>query len=466
VPIPRPSDSVAEPSVASVASTAPAGTETAWETGAAPRAGGGYRAALANPSFRRLWLAQLSAALGRAVAQVALPLLVYDLSGSARLLSLIFVLSLLPEVVLSPIAGLLADRLDRRRLMLVADVGRALTVSLLPLTDRPWQIAVLAALIASLTAVSRPAELAAVPMVAGPGLLVPSLSLVQVSSSVVRVAGPAAGAGIVGAFGPAPAFWLQTVCFAVSVACVWGLVLPKAARAATAFRAPGSGLAGWGVALGAARRDIWDGLRVLWVNPVVRGITAAEVLWQVVGAALTVGLVVYTQETLDLGDRAGVVFALLTATMSAGATLGALAGGPMERRVGRRRLLAVGYLGPLFLLPFGFNPPLWAAFACWFLLGFADAWAVIALQAYLAEAVPDSVRGRVYAGWSAAITLAGAAWYGVAGWAIPALGAPLAITLAGVIVGLGGPLVLLLTGALAALRRWSPAAPEPEAPPP
>lgn len=465
MPIPRQSDAVAEPSVQSVASTPPAGTATAGETGAAPRAAGGYRAALANPSFRRLWLAQLTAALGRAVAQVALPLLVYDLSGSARLLSLIFVLSLLPEVVLSPVAGLLADRLDRRRLMLVADVGRALTVSLLPLTDRPWQIAVLAALIASLTAVSRPAEMAAVPMVAGPGLLVPSLSLVQVSNSLVRVAGPAAGAGIVGAFGPAPGFWVQTVCFAVSVACVWRMVLPPVAPPRPIDGAA-AGIAARRAALARARRDIWEGLRVLWVHRVVRGITAAEVLWQVVGAALTVGLVVYTEETLDLGDRAGVVFALLTATFSAGASLGALAGGPMERRIGRRRLLAVGYLGPLFLLPFGFNPPLGAAFACWFLLGFADAWAVIALQAYLAEAVPDAIRGRMYASWSAAVTLGGVAWYAVAGWALPAFGAPLAITLAGVIVGVGGPLALLLTGALAALPRRSPAPPEPEATPP
>ena len=51
--------------------------------------------------------------LGEAIAQVALPLLVYDLTGSSKLLGLIFVLSMTPRVVLAPIAGLLIDRVDR-----------------------------------------------------------------------------------------------------------------------------------------------------------------------------------------------------------------------------------------------------------------------------------------------------------------------------------------------------------------
>jgi MFS family permease len=70
------------------------------------RGHGGFRDVLAIPAFRKLWLAQLGSQLGEAIALVAMPLLVYDLTGSAELLSLIFVLQLLPRVVLAPIAGL------------------------------------------------------------------------------------------------------------------------------------------------------------------------------------------------------------------------------------------------------------------------------------------------------------------------------------------------------------------------
>ena len=124
---------------------------------------------LAIPAFRRLWLAQLGSQLGEAIALVAMPLLVYGLTGSAELLSLIFILQLLPRVVLAPIAGMLADRLDRRRIILGADLARAGLVALLPFTDRAWQIALLAMLVAIGNALARPAELAAVPMVVSAG---------------------------------------------------------------------------------------------------------------------------------------------------------------------------------------------------------------------------------------------------------------------------------------------------------
>ncbi|MEA2510667.1 MAG: hypothetical protein QOJ59_154 [Thermomicrobiales bacterium] len=84
------------------------------EIRAETRAAGGYREVLAIPAFRRLWLAGESARVGEAIAQVALPLFVYRLTASAGLMSVIFVIQMLPRAVLAPIAGLLADRLDRR----------------------------------------------------------------------------------------------------------------------------------------------------------------------------------------------------------------------------------------------------------------------------------------------------------------------------------------------------------------
>lgn len=398
------------------------------------------------PGFRLLWGSQLAGSLGEAVAMVALPLYVYQLSGSARLLGLFFVLQTMPRVILAPVAGLLADRLDRRRLMFTADAGRAVVVAILPFTETVWQAAILAALVAIGNAIARPAELAAVPMVAGPRLLVSALALVQVSNAITRIIGPALGAGIVASVGPAPAFWFQMLCFVASASLIWRLVLPAAGPR-------GVLAAGNNSIFAALRTEMMSGLRVLWSNPVVRGITAAEVLWQAVSTTFVIGLVVYTEETIALGDRAGTTFALLIATVSAGAAIGAVTGGRLESRFGRRRLLAIGYLGPLFLLPIGLVPPLAVVYACLFALGFLDAWAVIAMQAYLAQAVPDALRGRMYASWGAVLTLGGALWYGAVGWIIPVTGAPLIFVFAGLIVGIGAPVALWITGALATLQR-------------
>ena len=182
------------------------------------------------PAFRRLWLAQVSSRLGEAIALVAMPLLVYGLTGSAELLGLIFVIQLLPRVILAPIAGLLADRLDRRRILLGADLARAALVALLPFADQAWQVAVVAMLVAIGNAIAQPAELAAVPAVVLPQQLVSALSITQLSGSIVRVIGPTIAAGVISAVGPGPAFALQAVCFLISALWVAALTLPPVAR--------------------------------------------------------------------------------------------------------------------------------------------------------------------------------------------------------------------------------------------
>jgi NRE family putative nickel resistance protein-like MFS transporter len=410
----------------------------------------GVRQLLAEPNLRRLWLALTWGGAGLALSQIAMPLLVYDLTGSARLLGLVAVLQMLPTVLLSPLAGLLADRLDRRRLIIAATSIRLALVILVPFAGQVWQIALLGMLISSVGTIAWPAELALVPAIAGPGRLVAALSLMQVTNSLIRVVVPAAGAGVVAAIGPGRTFWLQGAFYLVALLFIRGLVVPPVqVTAARPDQAPGHALA-------AIRREMWAGLSAIRTHPIVRGVTASEALWQVAGAALVVAGVVYTEETLALGRRADAAFALMTASMSAGAVVGALLAHRVELRIGRPRLMAVGYTGPFFLIVALPAPPMPAIYVAWFCFGLADAWAVIAFQAYLAEAVPDDLRGRVYAAWRAVIMLSSALCFALAGWLVPILDAPLTFGLAGVLVGAGGPLLLWLTGALSAMRHHRP----------
>jgi len=135
---------------------------------------------------------------------------------------------------------------------------------------------------------------------------VPALAVVQVSQSLIRVIGPALGALLVATAGPSRTFWVQTVCFAVSAGLIWRLRLATGRRPAVASDAVAPSRV----------EELFAGVRVVWTNRVVRGITAAEILWQVIGTMFVVGLVVYTEETIALGDRAETVFALLMATIA------------------------------------------------------------------------------------------------------------------------------------------------------
>jgi MFS family permease len=311
---------------------------------------------------------------------------------------------------------------------------------LMPFMSEVWQVAIIAVLVSVASQFAHPAEQAAVPTLVPPEDLVPALSLTQVSWSVMRIVGPAMGGAVIGLTGPKPAFWLQSVIYFCSFLLILRLDLGKTVGPVA------------GRFFGSIWRDFVDGLRTVWNNPIVRAITATETLWSLVGSSLSIATVVLAKETLDLGKRADTVYALLTASLSAGAVIGALLAHRVESSWGRARLMAVGYIGPLFLAPLLFNPPLWVDFVLWFMLGFTDAWAVISFQSYLAEEVPDELRGRVYATWGAMVTLGWLVSGVIIGWAAEAIGAPLTLGLSGLIVGIGGPLVLIMTGAAASIR--------------
>jgi MFS transporter, NRE family, putaive nickel resistance protein len=400
-----------------------------------------YSQVLSNGQFRRLWLAAFFARVGDSISQVALPLLVYDMTGSASLMSVIFIVKMLPQAFLSPFSGLLADSLDRRRLMIGASLLRAGAMACIPFANEPGQVAAIAAVAGLGSTLYLPAELAMLPSIVTPQELVPALSATQVMGAMTRIFGPALGAAIVGVAGPPPAFWAQAICFGVAVGWLYRLQPPQRELDREGARSIRDILA-------KAGSDIREGFRTIRDTPIVRGVCATEGLWSLVFAVFSVTMVVYTEESLDLGNRADLVYGLLLATMSAGAVLGALSASRIERRIGRPWMLAVGYLGPALMIPAGWTPPLSVLFLLWFAFGFADALAVIAMHAYLAESTPDELRGRVYAIWGGIIALSALVSYAVAGWMTDLIGAPGTVALTGLLVGIGGPLVLILTGAL------------------
>lgn len=402
---------------------------------------GSYREVLGVGAFRLLWAALSGSVLGAEFGSIALPLLAFAVTGSAVLASQIFVASMVPRIVLSPIAGVFADRLDRRRVMMGCDLWRCGLVALYPFATQGWQLALIATLVALGNTLARPAELAAVPQVVPPQLLVRAISLVQVTNSTVRVIGPALGAAVIAVAGPRPAFLVQAASFLVSFLVLSRLRLPAVDRAATERSLAGV----WA--------DLKEGLSVSLRHPMVRGTAMVEMLWALVAAVFAIALVVFVTDSLGYGDRAGPLYALMMAAIAAGATGGALVAGRIEQRIGRGRMMAAGYFAPLLLVAVALRPPLPVLFAVWFLLGFGDAWAVIATQAYLAEAVGDEMRGRVYAVWIALVAAGAALAFLIVGRLTNAIGAIATIGLTGLVVGIGGPCLIVLSGAAAEIRR-------------
>src|SRR5687768_2433005 len=151
---------------------------------------------LAHRDFRRLWLAGLISDSGDWLLLVSLPIFVFQLTGSPLQTSFAFLVELAPAVLLGPFAGQLADRWDRRRLLVGITVVQA--VALLPLllvrdrADLPILYAVIAVEAAMLTLFG-PAKNALLPTLVPAGQLVRANSLVGLNQNLGRLAGGALG---------------------------------------------------------------------------------------------------------------------------------------------------------------------------------------------------------------------------------------------------------------------------------
>lgn len=149
-------------------------------------------AALEQRDFRSVWLAGLISDAGDWMLLVALPIVVYRLTGSALGTSIAFLVELAPGMVLAPVAGRLADRVDRRRLMLVVTVAQAFALLPLLLVHGRSGLALVYAVIlvqAALATLFDPAKNALLPTLLAREQLVSGNSLIALNSAVGRLAG-------------------------------------------------------------------------------------------------------------------------------------------------------------------------------------------------------------------------------------------------------------------------------------
>lgn len=369
-----------------------------------------------NRSFARLYAAQLISFGGDWFAQVALAGLVYDLTRSAALVTLILVTHMLSIAVFSPVGGHLADRFDRRRLMVAADVIRlALALGFL-LIDRPgevWLVYVLAAGIGALTAVFEPTSSAAVPNLVDPEDLPAANVLVGSAWGTMLAVGGALGGVVAATLGREAAFIGDAASFGLSAVLLVGIRRPFSEIRTGEH----PGIAEAVVeTVRYARRDH----RVLALLSVKGGFGLAG---GVIGLLPLLALTVY-----DAGDRG-------TGILLAARGLGALTGPFLARRFIhdlRTLFLGIGAAFAVFGVSYAFVPlagSLWVA-AAFVLAGHLGGGAQWTLSTYgLQRIVPDRIRGRVFSFDFGLVTLTMAGSILLSGWAADRFGVRPVVTI-------------------------------------
>jgi MFS family permease len=197
-------------------------------------------APLRHRDFRLLWSGMCVSLLGDGIFLVAMAWQVYALSNAPTALAVVGITMTIPTIAFLLLGGVISDRLDRRRIMLAADVVRGLAVGLLALLSLTgalelWHVAAIAAVYGAGTAFFSPAFDALVPELLPAGELAQANALDQfVRPIALRLAGPALGGVLIEVLGVGTAFALDAASFAVSAAAL--LAMAPGVRAAAVER--------------------------------------------------------------------------------------------------------------------------------------------------------------------------------------------------------------------------------------
>ncbi len=182
-------------------------------------------------SFRLLWVGQLVSLTGTQLRLVAIPYQIYLITGSSLDVGLIGLFQAIPLVSLALFGGVIADRVDRRRLLIVTQIGLAACSAGLAIGTQLGFANVLylyafTAIGAAFSALDGPARGALTPSLVAREQLPAAMALNQVLFQTAAIAGPALAGVVILTFGVAGAYWIDVASFVVAIGAVTALVAP------------------------------------------------------------------------------------------------------------------------------------------------------------------------------------------------------------------------------------------------
>lgn len=351
--------------------------------------------ALKIRDFRFLWSGRAVSQLGSWLLVIAIPAHVLALTGSLLATGLTMVAEYLPPLVVGPIAGVLTDRWDRRRVMLAADAFRAVAVALMlfgTTAQSVWLI--YAALIAESlgTVLFRPAAQANTPAIVGTGSALSSaVSLNGFTDGVVRLVGPPLGAALLTLTNFQTLILIDTASYLVSA-----VAILMTSRRPAVQREPGS------TALGVFE-DMVAGLRVLRGVPIALMLLPLTTVFLTANAGLSAILVPFGVRQLGGSEQIG----LVVSALGIGFLIGAVLIRRLVDRVQPRYLLAAVQLATAaaFFMLFT-STSLVVALPAAVLIGTFGSMTLVTPQTALQRVVPNEVLGRISSVFFAAEALA------------------------------------------------------------
>jgi MFS family permease len=343
-----------------------------------------------DPDFRRYWLARALSTAGSMVTAIALPVLVYRLSGSPFLTALVTALEAAPYLLAGLFAGALADRWNRKRVMVAADLVNALLISSVPIAY--WlggltvvHVLAVAFLVQGVATFFDGANFGALPVLVGRARVAQANAAVWTASSLIELFVPALVGLALAAISPAALLSLDALSFAASALAVRGIV--RAMSQQRDGRAP--------LRPRVVFADIAEGVRFLVRHAGVRTMTIVGSIQSFAGGGFMALMVVWTDRVLDIGTS-GLRFGLVYGAWGIGALAAAVGLPRLLRRLQPAGITlyalpasaALGVVTPLM--------PTWPLAAIALLVwGSAYVMVIVNSISYRQQVTPEHLLGRV-----------------------------------------------------------------------
>lgn len=395
--------------------------------------------ALRNRNVALLFGAQGISIAGDMVLFIALPFWILQLTGSAMATGMMFAALTIPQLLVSPIAGVLVDRWDRKRLMIFADVTRAALVScylLINSADQVWLIYLIAFSESAVSQFFRPSVMAVLPtLVNGEEELTQANAAIGASFALGQLGGPALGGALVAMFGPHAAALFDAGTYLLSALFVVAMIIPSRERAAVGF-------ANARHAVGQITEDLVKGVRVVLARPTLRIVFLSIGFLFLSQGIINVLLVVLVKQIWHVGAQE---LGFAVSAQGVGGIIGTLIVGALAARVSPRKMIigGGGIAGLVFLVMVN-QPSAYTAIGLMVFLGMCIVAFDVGLTTLLQLGSDDENRGRVSSLMQTVMALAQLVSIGLTSLLADGLGAPVLLNIAGVLFVLGGLVAVLV----------------------
>jgi MFS family permease len=398
-----------------------------------------------NRNFRLLYIGQTISQLGDWFNTVAVYALLLDLTGRATSVAWMLIVQMLPIALVGPVAGVVVDRLNRRRIMMTADVVRGCLIFGLLLVrraDQIWIAYVVTALTVAAQAFFEPARTATIPNVTSADELLPANALSSATWSAMLAIGASLGGLVSAVFGRNLAFVINALSFFASA-----LFIALTRYDATPAARPR--LRGLMELTGL--RDLVDGVRYIRRHSHVASLMLVKAGWGS-GAGILLLLTIFGQRVFPVGTGSAGGIGVLYGARGIGAALG-----PIMLRwiLGQRPAALRRTIGPayfivgFFYIALAGAPILPLAALCVLFGHFGGSILWVFSTVLLQMEVPDEFRGRVFAAELALVTLTSSISSYLTGHALDGGSSPRAVSLVlGLLFFVPGALWLLI------VSRW------------